>query len=623
MLIKCLVVNDQLTCIHLLHNMKTAILWLLLSSSALLIGQSRCENNFNFSLDTSGPTGPYSHLNINNDPCNFQFAIVTDRTGGHREGVFLDGVNKLNLMQPEFVMSVGDLIEGYTMDTAELRRQWDEFESFVNQLQMPFFYLPGNHDITNEIMERVWKQRFGATYYHFVYKDVLFLCLNSEDRRRGAGRGTISDEQYHYLKEVLEKNTQVRWTLVFMHQPLWHQQNTERWKEVEELLKDRRHTVFAGHEHRYVKESRNEGNYITLATTGGASSLRGPALGEFDHMMWLTMTDDGPVMANLLLEGIWDENVVTSETKELIEKMAAHPPLEIEPVIHNKGAFEKGEMLVRIINDENLPMHVSFESIISSDIVLVPDSSQVIVPPNSRKEVVVRVWSPEGDFNIPANLKMLVSLRPNGEPAIIEYPYQYLIKPISHNSLTKTKKPVKVDGNLDDWKALSYHFVSEDNQAEVWFDIKYDENYLYMAARVKDDMVYSTGEGAAWRQDNIAFGFNAEKSSRSSISVGRDWYRYEFLQLITPAYDTLPSVTYRKMPDGSKGKCLRTATGYEAELAVPVSYIEERQGKDWKSIRVNVGIDNTEDGSDVRRSSWQPSWRSESNILGSGLFWRQ
>ncbi|MCH7944837.1 MAG: serine/threonine protein phosphatase, partial [Armatimonadetes bacterium] len=57
---------------------------------------------------------PWTHLDLVNDPENFQFAIVTDRTGGHRAGVFPDAMRKLNLLQPEFVMSVGDPVEGYT-----------------------------------------------------------------------------------------------------------------------------------------------------------------------------------------------------------------------------------------------------------------------------------------------------------------------------------------------------------------------------------------------------------------------------------------------------------------------------------------------------------------------------
>ena len=67
-------------------------------------------------IDLLGDAHPYSHLRVNNNPDNFQFAIVTDRTGGHRAGVFEDAIRKLNLLQPEFVVRVGDLIEGYTKD---------------------------------------------------------------------------------------------------------------------------------------------------------------------------------------------------------------------------------------------------------------------------------------------------------------------------------------------------------------------------------------------------------------------------------------------------------------------------------------------------------------------------
>ncbi len=52
---------------------------------------------------------------------------------------------------------------------------------------------------------------------------------------------------------------------------------------------------------------RNGKSYIRLATTGGVSTLDGPIVGTFDHIVWVTMTDDGPVMANLLLEGILDD----------------------------------------------------------------------------------------------------------------------------------------------------------------------------------------------------------------------------------------------------------------------------------------------------------------------------
>ncbi|MFW6125294.1 MAG: metallophosphoesterase family protein [Pirellulales bacterium] len=253
---------------------------------------------------------PWTNLALNNGPESFQFAIVTDRTGGHRDAVFRHAVEKLNLLQPEFVLSVGDLIEGGTEDLAEIRTQWEEFTSFVEQLQMPFFYVPGNHDISNLVMSEKWRERFGRRYFHFVYRDVLFLLLNSEDPPGQSG-GRLSPEQVAYFKQALAANPDVRWTLVFLHKPMWTYDELPEtgWLEIEDALADRPYTVFAGHKHRYERFVRNGRLYYMLATTGGSSEMRGPAYGEFDHVVWVTMQKEGPVLANLMVEGIFPEDV--------------------------------------------------------------------------------------------------------------------------------------------------------------------------------------------------------------------------------------------------------------------------------------------------------------------------
>lgn len=87
----------------------------------------------------------------------------------------------------------------------------------------------------------------------------------------------------------------------------------EDWQESESLLADRNYTVFAGHLHRYVKSLQNGKAYYILATTGGrdgclARKILGTTICQFDHIVWVTMTDDGPVIANLLLEGILNDD---------------------------------------------------------------------------------------------------------------------------------------------------------------------------------------------------------------------------------------------------------------------------------------------------------------------------
>ncbi|HYV39219.1 MAG TPA: metallophosphoesterase, partial [Gemmataceae bacterium] len=138
---------------------------------------------------------PWNNLQLNNDPKTFRFAIVSDNTGGARSGIFARAVEQLNILQPEFVMSVGDLIEGYTTDQASIDRQWKDFNAMIAKLQVPFFYIPGNHDVTNTVMEQRWKDQFGRLYYHFKYKDVLFLMLNSEDLPGKQTKGKFGPQQ--------------------------------------------------------------------------------------------------------------------------------------------------------------------------------------------------------------------------------------------------------------------------------------------------------------------------------------------------------------------------------------------------------------------------------------------
>jgi serine/threonine-protein phosphatase CPPED1 len=253
---------------------------------------------------------PWNHLKMNNAASTFRFAIVSDRTGGPRDGVWEKAMDQLNLLQPEFVMCVGDLIQGGTKDIDKVNREWKELNGWVGKLEMPFFYVPGNHDIGNEAMEKRWTEQFGRRWYHFIYKDVLFVTLDTEDQSAQGRSPKFGQEQITAVKKILAENANVRWTFVFFHRPLWNSNNLQQtgWLPIEEALQGRKYTVFVGHEHIYQRQVRFGMKYFTLATTGGVSKLRGAPMGEFDHIVWITMKNDGPVMTNLMMEGIFPED---------------------------------------------------------------------------------------------------------------------------------------------------------------------------------------------------------------------------------------------------------------------------------------------------------------------------
>ena len=281
---------------------------------------------------------PYTHLNYLDDTDEFSFAIIPDLQGADLggkvfRGGFTNAINAVNLLRPSFVMSVGDLIPYGWFSEPSVRKQHKELDTLLERIVPPFFYVVGNHDIApsymhpnhprtdvskaNEISTKVWDELRGPEYYSFVYKGCLFVALNTIDHVRiGSKHRHISPTQYAWFKGELEKHRDVRWTFVFMHQPaVW---TTKEWLEFElaNLVK-RKYTVFAGDWHSYLHARRHGHDYYVLAVAGGCggggvagqdmskrAKLLGKEYGEVDHIMWVTMTAEGPKIVNLVLDGI-------------------------------------------------------------------------------------------------------------------------------------------------------------------------------------------------------------------------------------------------------------------------------------------------------------------------------
>ena len=582
-------------------------------------------------VDIPSNQKPWSSSELNTN--NYQFAIVTDRTGGHRPGVFMEGIRRLNLLQPEFVMSVGDLIEGYTEDTDVLDTEWNEFNGFIDSLQMPFFYVPGNHDITNQVMEDKWKELYGVTYYHFVYNEVLFLCLNSEDNKRGAGRGTIDDAQYEYIKKTLEENADVKWTLVFLHQPLWVQDDTKRWKDVEALLKERNHNVFAGHYHRYWKSNRNNGKYIALATTGGGSRLRGTAYGEFDHVVWVTMTEEGPILANLLLEGVWDENVVTGELVELVRNRPY--PISQEPVFVQNGKVSSLTTSLKVTNDSDYPMQVKIDGLVNADQQYDLTRSEFMVEPNSVEQITINIMNASNTDLVgcdPIRLKTEVSYQYPGRPDIV-LQEELRVAPVAQYSVTEANRKITLDGNLKEWQGEGYSFGGERMSGKpfdyrgpedltVEFQTRYDDEFLYIAFDIADDELVINDEGPIWNQDALLVGLDGRPAGVSAHNNGQD-RNGQWLGYIQAFREKDAVYQADGLPTEVKTAYKKTEDGVTVELAVPLSYLEKMQNGNWKEFRLAVGYYDFDDNGESRTEHyWFYPWGSEGSIVGEGTFFR-
>lgn len=275
-------------------------------------------------------------------PEEFTFALLSDRTGGARPGVFEHAVDIVNLFRPDFAIQVGDLIEGYTEDPAELDAMWSEADDIVDNLEVPLFRVPGNHDVSNTLMRDRWLQRHGRLHYHFRYHDILFVVLDTQDppegqlefyqhqigdidalkdlaktdpdeatRRAGSidweGPHPVafSAEQLDWAEQTLAENTDVRWTVLCMHMPVWQDPHHAGFQRLQRALASRPYTAFCGHIHNY-KQVLIDGNaHIRLGPTGGLWVVDSE-VGNFDHITLVTMTSQGPRIANVRLDGVLD-----------------------------------------------------------------------------------------------------------------------------------------------------------------------------------------------------------------------------------------------------------------------------------------------------------------------------
>lgn len=579
-----------------------------------------------------GELRPWTSTDVHNKSTNFQIAIVTDRNGGRRPGIFRTAVKKLNLLQPEFVMCIGDLIVGYTDDADAVDDMWKDFEQAISNLEMPFFHVGGNHDLTNAMLIEKWHDRIGPTYYHFRYGDVLFLCLNTEDGKHSY----ISDEQVEYFQKALEENQDVRWTLVFMHKPLWsdyfrnlsesNEKDLQRmkdsnWYPIEQALKGRQHTVFAGHVHAYTQYIRNGHKYYSLATTGGGSSLRGAEVhGRFDHVVWLTMTDDGPILANLALDGIYPADLrVEAETSLLrdIQVQGVHADVTVTDPL----PFDSATLHVNLTNPSTRPLSLNIVAP-GGELEFEPETLDVKLGPNEKRQVTFELGGSDVDGAKDLSglsLEWTATYQIEGRPDLVtteRAPLHFDVKTVAKPA----NKAVTIDGDLEEWKnqlsgnqqfleiigarnALRGH-----DDVSFRYAVRYDAEHVYFGFRVKDDDINAKKAEGRSMVDALRLYLLPEGSDEESDKILR--------VLANPAESGKGKI---KGDDSIQAVCLTTDEGYNVEIAVPASMLSEA-GSDWKNFRMNVQINDDDNVKGSRRSRqfWRPQWDSNANYAGSG-----
>jgi len=233
----------------------------------ILIVYSIATNSFrNRGYSNTGPAVNYELLkNSESQDNNFNFAVLGDTQKfdyKDEDGHLQKTVNLINNLNPDFIISTGDLVSScYTSCDKKLIR-WKET---LGDLSDKTYAAMGNHDRKGkEISDSDWQNVFEfpnngpAGYeeltYSFDYQNSHFIVLNTEKPKEHR----ISNEQLDWLKNDLDE-TQKDNIFIFFHEPAFPvyskvkeslDENAEARDNFWRLISNYNITaVFSGHEH--------------------------------------------------------------------------------------------------------------------------------------------------------------------------------------------------------------------------------------------------------------------------------------------------------------------------------------------------------------------------------------
>lgn len=386
----------------------------------------------------------------------FHFVIYGDRTGGPKEGIRVleQAVADTKLLDPDLVMTVGDLVQGYNSLEPWLE-EMREFKGVMDKLPCAWFPVAGNHDVywrgpkppVGE-HERDYETHFGPLWYWFEHKNAAFFVLYTDegdpkDGSKGIGQSRhqqMSPEQIAWLRAELAKVKDKRHVFVFCHHPRWidsRYPENNWWKDVHTLLAAAGNVtaVFGGHIHRIVYTGKRDGiEYHALATTGGhLNEENAPQLGYVHHLHVVTVREGGIQVATLPVGAVFDPKQLTEERlRELDELRSMSFAASDGPIEVASDGSALGIYATRIENTTSHPIEVTLTPQLDSGRwSFGPDHVHAVIAPGTERRLafaVARQARGFEDFTVPEALVHVDWLADAGR---VSLPERRLVLPLS------------------------------------------------------------------------------------------------------------------------------------------------------------------------------------------------
>jgi hypothetical protein len=340
--------------------------------------------------------------------------------------------------------------------------------------------------------------------------------------------------------------------------------------------------------------------------------------------------DAGPRVANIELDAIHDEDVRTEAMANLINRVLRGEVMEISPVLSKKDSFDHAaEVTLTVKNDSDVPMTAAGVIPSAGPLRATPNKFEVSVPAKGQAAVRAELRAgqslPVAEL-APMSVKWTATyLSPGRNPVRVPRVDRIVVERVS--DCPSRTAPIVVDGNLEEWSRFPFSGAAKDpKDLSYQFAVEHDENFVYIAVRTTDDVSVLNSNKEPWSQDGIELRFDGRPAPARAQGRGRGEFKEILVVSMSPAGKSGdPMVLYdaKNLPPGVKAVCVKTPTGMAEEIAIPVSYLNDRQGGAWTGFRMNLTVDDFDAvAGPLKAHWWRPDWRYAETFAGSGTFQR-
>jgi len=477
------------------------------------------------------------------------FVICADPQPGQFLGtpqVFLDMIEEWNVLRPDFVVCAGDMIMGGP--AAEVGPMWDEFVGRIDQLQVPFFPVAGNHDVMDEAeVYRIYEERIAPLYYTFTRGNVQCIILNTEEPGDPDG---FSQEQSAWLREVLQASTAGH-IFVFLHTPLFLSNWERDWQPTAELLRGYPvRGVFAGHLHQYRDHGMIDGiRYVVAGSAGGGIDTPEDEGGFFCYLA-VKVRGNEVSWSVIQLGAVLPADTVTEAKVQRMRRLRGM--LAGEAVALPWDTPLDQDVSITLTNPFDTPLQAALAWTVPDGWQVTPGQLVFDAAPGAAVALTTQLQTRgPARFPVPV-LEGTVTDPQTDKPVSLSLPLDL----IPSLNIPRAPGTVALDGKLSEWESaprMAMHYGVNCDPADVE-DLRastclmWDEAHLYVAVEVEDNEFHQPYYGdVIWMADSVELWIEHSNWSFSLTQNGPQVFLHDrpdkHLDAVT---DAVPLAVYRE-----------------------------------------------------------------------------